>query len=168
MMYRPTARSSEVIELKVSRILTMIGELVPSDERAKQWAGRTRERFEEALLTLQKAGILAAVQWPSGYGPGDPDRFRGEVSGWLNATVRIVFRSRDHAGERISPCPPLSIANPAEQRAARVDGPGRVAIYQRLRAERIARGWTQEQLAADLRVSAAYISFDREWPTHSR
>lgn len=140
LMYRPAARSSTVVELKVSRILTMIGELVAPDERSKQWAGRTRDRFEDALLSLQEAGIVASVQWPTDYGPGDPDRFRGWVAGWLDATVRIVFRGGANAA------------------AAGVEKADYIDAYSRLRAVRIARGWTQEQLAADLGISAAYVS----------
>ena len=166
MMYRPTARSSEVIELKVSRILTMIGELVPSDERAKQWAGRTRERFEEALLSLQK------LFWRRYNG------LRSTVREILIAFGRGVGMAQRYGVNGVSqrgPCcradPPMPTAFSCESLPSNGrrewTGPD-VSRYQRLRAERIARGGTQEQFAADLRVSAAYIWFDREWPTHSR
>lgn len=82
-------RSRYEFERRIDHLLEDIGELPVHGARDCHWAGRLRERFDEAMLRLRENGIFAEVSWPGGHGPGDPDRNKGWVDHWLAARVHI-------------------------------------------------------------------------------
>jgi hypothetical protein len=77
------------IPIRIDQLLERIGELPVEQDRSKHWAGRTRDRFDEAMLMLREAGVFSDVRWPDGYGPGESDRSRGWVARWLSAKVLL-------------------------------------------------------------------------------
>ncbi len=77
------------IPIRIDQLLERIGELPVEQDRSKHWAGRTRDRFDEAMLMLREAGVFSDVRWPDGYGPGESDRPRGWVARWLSARVLL-------------------------------------------------------------------------------
>lgn len=146
-------------EMWIIRLLEGIGELPDSDARDKDWAGRTRDRFDAAMLALQEAGIFVGVDWPLGSGPDDGDRSRGWVKKWLQAKVVVTLPEEAPevlAGEPGSlPAPRRRRkSGPHRRRQAaepRVDGAA-------LRQARVGRGLSQETLAKHLGISEAYLS----------
>lgn len=76
---------------RVDHLLEDIGELVAPAQRDSHWAGRLRDRLDEALLRLQESSLFAEVSWPQGRGPGDLDRSKGWVDHWLASIVRICL-----------------------------------------------------------------------------
>lgn len=154
LLYRHAVRSARSIELPVERILSMIGELLHPHERSTHWAGRIRDRLEDALLTLQEAGVVEAVQWPVGRGPGDPDRGRGWVSAWFDTPVRIVFAKGPTSARLEAKRTARTGAVPTD-----IESPNyRTGDYAQLRYMRTARGITQMELARALRISDSYLS----------
>jgi DNA-binding XRE family transcriptional regulator len=147
-------RASETLERRIDGLLQDIGELPEPQKRDKDWAGRTRDRFDEAMLTLQEAGVFVNVEWPDGYGPGDKDRSKGWVAGWLAAKVRITLPST--APELPEPPPKL----PAPKRKRRAKQPAKVQLLDgsAIRRARTERGWTQQDLARHLGIAPAYLS----------
>jgi DNA-binding transcriptional regulator YiaG len=74
---------------RIDHLLEDIGELVAPAARDCHWAGRLRDRLDEAMLRLQECGLFAEVSWPNGRGPGDLDRSKGWVDHWLASVVHI-------------------------------------------------------------------------------
>ncbi len=62
--------------------------------RGGHWAGRVRDRFDDAMQALVEAAVFATVDWPDGYGPGDADRSKGWATPWLAAKVVISVPER--------------------------------------------------------------------------
>ncbi|MBM3488030.1 MAG: hypothetical protein FJX67_15585, partial [Alphaproteobacteria bacterium] len=85
----------------IGRLLADVGALPQEGARGGHWAGRVRDRFDEALMTLCDIGVVGDARWIDGHGPGDPDRARGYVERWLAARVVIklppVFESERRA-----------------------------------------------------------------------
>lgn len=152
------ASNRRTFEMRIDRLLERVGELPLPEERDKNQAPRTRERFENAMLTLQEAGVLSTVEWPDGYGPGDQDRSKGWVERWLSARVCGILpgappklpeaatralppRGKRGGGRKPKPPAPVQI----------IDGQ---AIWR----ARIRLGWTQEELARHLHIGRANLS----------
>lgn len=145
------------LEMHIRTLLEDVGELLEPEARDKDWARRTRERFDEAMLKLQEAGVFASVEWPDGYGPGDPDRARGWVEKWLSARVRITL---PEAPPELPEPAPIALPVTRRQRRARLKLP---SAEQRidgdaLRRARMERKLSQEELARLLGISASYLS----------
>ncbi|MGQ9569160.1 MAG: helix-turn-helix domain-containing protein [Anaerolineae bacterium] len=144
----------KVLEFRIGKLLEDIGELIVPDMRPKDWAGRTKERFDEAMLALKEAGIFSDVQWPDGYGPGDPDRARGWPERWLRASVIITLP--EQAPE---PAPKeLPALLPARKRPKRKPAKEQRISGAALRRTRIERNWRQAELAQALGISKGYLS----------
>jgi DNA-binding XRE family transcriptional regulator len=141
----------------MDHLLEDIGELPTPAHRTKDWAGRTRERTDAGLLLLQDLGVFGNLAWLDGYRPGDPDRSKGWVEGWLASRIQMTL-----AG--ISPTPALPAApsppNAAPHRrlrhATRTTGP--TVDGATLRQARQERGWSQAALAHALGISRTYLS----------
>ncbi len=151
-------RLSGPLALRIDRLLERIGELPLQEERSRNWAGRTRDRFDEALLALQEAGMFAEVSWPGGYGPGHPDRGRGWVDRWLAAKVVITLPQKApelpaEAGHKVLPAYRRRPRAPKAQqtKSGPIDG---VAI----RSARNDRYLSQKALARQLGISVPYLS----------
>jgi DNA-binding transcriptional regulator YiaG len=142
----------------VSTLLTDIGELPVEKARTKDWAGRTRDRLDDALLSLLEAGIFVHIDWPDGYGPSDEDRQRGWVDHWLAARIELSL-AMPMAPNQITDQPPAElllqtpdvIPESAPMEEAPISG-------QMIRRARAARKWKQEQLARYLSISVPYLS----------
>lgn len=145
--------------LRVDHLLESVGELPAPEERARNWAGRTRDRFDEAMLALREAGVFANAKWPDGCGPDDPDRSKGWAEKWLAAHVQITLpEAPPELPRNTSPAPlmpqhrrragPRSKKPTAEQQ---IDGAA-------IRQARTERGWSQEALARHLGISPPYLS----------
>ena len=86
-------RHPPVIVRRIDRLLADVGELPLPEVRTGHWAGRTRDRLERALSSLQSNGVLKSVTWPDGYGSNDL-RVGRWVEDWLSARVRIEMFTR--------------------------------------------------------------------------
>ena len=161
LLLHDISRSSKPLEFTVAQLLSMTGELPLPEYRGKQWAGRVRDRFDEAILALEHSGVFASVIWPDGFGPGDPDRYRGWVDRWLAARVLVSVKpvsgpDGSHAG---SPAR-TPVRTLDKKRSARtVPAPDCEAYdFRNLRAVRTDRGWTQRTLAERLGISPSLLS----------
>lgn len=143
------------ITRRIDHLLEDIGELPLASQRTKDWARRTRERFDSAMLLLQERGVFVELFWPDGHGPGDPDRSKGWVERWLSARVQMTF-----AG---TPQPVVlsdttsHVETPRKRNTRR---PPRAITVQgeTIRQARKARGWSQRALAHTLDISVPYLS----------
>ncbi len=151
-------RRGEPLPIRIDLLLEKIGELPIPSERGVHWARRTRIRFDEALLSLQEAGVLASVDWPDGHGPGQEDQGRGWVRKWLAAKVVITLpeRAPEPLGEprQVATGAASKPSTTSNKREAAVEGFDGAAI----RAARMDRGWSQQALAEHIGVSAAWLS----------
>ena len=82
-------RGQTTLVRRIDRLLSDVGELPVPAARGGHWAGRVRDRFDEAMQALVEAAVFTTVDWPDGYGPGDADRGKGWVAPWLAAKVVI-------------------------------------------------------------------------------
>lgn len=151
-------KSRSYIERRVDHLLEAIGELPIKEARDSHWAGRTRDRFDEALIRLQEAGIFAKVEWPKGDGPGDLDRNKGWVNRWLESKIKIhrrnaVVREEQPGAKQGRQWSPKR--RKSRNGSAKMDAglSGRA-----IRKRRIEESLTQEQLARKLNISNAYLS----------
>ncbi len=138
-------RSRRRMERRIDHLLEDIGELPDYEGRGHHWAGRTRDRFEEAMLRLVECGVLGRVDWVAGGGPGDADRSKGWVARWLASKVRIY-----------RPMPET-----AKPGAADVDRrPIRLRLESGgdIRSLRTKGLMSQKDMAKELRISPAYLS----------
>lgn len=140
--------------LRVAALLADIGELPVEAARTKDWAGRTRDRLDDALLSLIESGLFADISWPDGYGPTDEDRQRGWVERWLAARVAITIATPQAPAE-LSPPPEdwRALVLPGLPPADEAPISGQV-----IRRARAGRQWKQEQLARHLGISVPYLS----------
>ncbi len=143
------------IERRIDGLLQDIGELPIPKERNRHWAGRTRDRFDEAWLVLKESDVVTDVVWPNGYGPGEGDRSKGWVERWLNAKVIITL---PEPAEEL----PASIEQPRLVQPARRKRKRPAKVQQidgnKVRQVREARGWTQDDLAQHLGITQPYIA----------
>jgi DNA-binding XRE family transcriptional regulator len=139
-------------------LLADIGELPVEKARTKDWAGRTRDRLDEALLSLLEAGIFVHIDWPDGYGPSDEDRQRGWVDHWLAARIELAL-AMPVAPNQITDQTPAEILlqtpDVIPESAPIDESPISGQVIRRARA---ARKWKQEQLARHLSISVPYLS----------
>lgn len=154
-----TLQPGTLSPLRIDHLLESVGELLSPEKRDKNWAGRTRERFDEAMLKLQEVGVFGRVEWPDGCTPGDLDRNKGWVEKWLAARVQITL---PEAPPELPKDKPPALPLPRRQRKSQprprkpiaeqqVDGPA-------IRQARMERGWSQEALARYLDISTPYLS----------
>jgi len=142
------------VKLRISNLLEDIGELPEQEQRSGNWAGRTRDRFDEAMLTLQESGVFAGVEWPDGHAVGDTDRVRGWARKWLAASVMIalptaapemvqqVAGTRRRGGGRRHAIP---------SKEQRIDGG-------QIRQARLGYQWSQQTLAQKMGITVPYLS----------
>jgi len=152
-------RSGELM-LGIGRLLETVGEMLRPEYRHHSWIGRTKERFDSALLALLEEDLFTDIEWPKGFGPGETPKAKGWSQEWLNQKVKIVLNRRKVA------CPPASVLVYRSERgkekeetenaaASASDGVFKGIDLIRLRKD---LGWTQKELAEKLGVSRAYIS----------
>ena len=139
-------------DLRIANLLEDVGELPAPEHRGINWAGRTRERFDTAMLSLQEARVLAELSWPDGFGPGDADRSKGWTTRWLNTRVRVTLPDAPPEAPAVRALPGPSYRRPAAvSPEQRMDGA-------EIRKTRKARGWSQDALAKHLGISPVYLS----------
>lgn len=153
----PNQRQGLILR-RIDRLLEEAGALPRPKSRDRHWAGRTRERFDDAMLKLREVNIFADVTWPDGHGPGAPDRTKGWVEPWLNSKVKIILPDDPpelSLKERKALAPPRPRRGGRQSKpptpSQRIDG----AAIRRARAD---RGWKQATLARHLGVSTPYLS----------
>lgn len=140
----------------VAALLADIGELPRQPARTKDWAGRTRDRLDDALLSLVESGLFTSVTWPDGHGPADEDRQRGWVEQWLAARVVIELAMPAPTAQPALPSSQLILSlTPAPAEPVPDDGP---ISGQAIRRARAARQWKQDRLAQHLGISVPYLS----------
>jgi DNA-binding transcriptional regulator YiaG len=149
------ARSRYAFFRRVDHLLEDIGELVAPEQRDSHWAGRIRDRLDEALLRLQEGGIFAEVSWPNGRGPGDLDRGKGWVDHWLASIVRICRPGGPIAGvsggEKVEP------ARRRRRRKRTAKAPPTL-LGSEIRALRTGREMSLLSLAAEMGILTSYLS----------
>jgi hypothetical protein len=144
-------RSRAHIERRVESLLEDIGELPPPESRNAHWAGRLRDRFDEALLSLKERGLVDNVVWSDRFAPGSCDRNKGWVEPWLASKITLV-RPADLFG----PVDEKRVRKTVNRRrrAAQATAPGAGD----LRHARLRLGLSQISVAQALGVSASYLS----------
>jgi len=152
-------KSRGYVERRIDHLLETVGELPIMEGRDSHWAGRTRDRFDEALMRLQEAGVFEKVVWLSAGGPGDSDRNKGWVEQWLGSKVRIY--RKDAIVRTDGDAPSKSGRKGGRRKSARgsgasIDNP--FSTGRSIRTQRIASSMTQSQLAKKLNISNAYLS----------
>lgn len=147
-------RSRGSLERRIGHLLEDIGELPELDSRDSHWGGRVRDRFDEAVLMLQEAGVFGSVEWPEGYEPGDADRAKGWVEAWLASKI-ILNRPEAFGG-----CDVKAATRKRKRRRARKQDAGLVELRRGsvIRSLRVQRSISQSQFARELGISAAYLS----------
>ena len=152
-------KSRSYVERRINHLLEAIGELPIMEARDGHWAGRTRDRFDEALMRLQETGVLGNVTWLSTGGPGDLDRNKGWVEQWLGSKIRIY---RKDAVPHTDADGPSSSGRKNGRKRSRRDRDAcseePFATGKLIRRQRIASQLTQSQLAKKLNISNAYLS----------
>ena len=148
------ARSLQYLERRIDHLLQDIGELPMADGRGPHWAGRMRDRFDEAMLRLREAGTFATVEWPPAFTPGNSDRAKGWVARWLSSKVTIVLSAESSAKEG-----PAGQRSAHRRRRGAIKKPkGKALPIENLRSLRSNRGISQLELARQLGISASYLS----------
>jgi|GEM_PF-2679544 len=150
--------------LRVDHLLEDLGELPAPENRGRNWSGRTRERFDNAMLNLEKIGIFQKVEWPDGFGPEDTERSRGWTKNWLSARVKITLPDRPpelsenfkvrkltQKKETKAIKAPQNTITPAALDYTPFHG-------KQIRELRKGKGWSQKALAQYLGVSSSYLS----------
>ena len=142
-------------ERRIDHLLEDIGELPVSAERDCHWAGRLRDRFDEAMLRLQENGIFAEVHWPDGRGPGDLDRTKGWVDHWLASAVHI----RRPGGPAIEEGSAKQINGSRKRRRKKSSPPALPPVTgAEIRSLRTEKEMSQLNLADHLGISTSYLS----------
>ena len=122
------------------------------DERGHHWAGRTRDRVEEAMLRLQECGVLGRIEWALNGSPGDLDRSKGWVARWLASKITIYRPQPAAADERQENADGTRRTKDKRRIQARAETGGDV------RAIRTRGYMSQKDLAKELQISPAYLS----------
>lgn len=152
-------RNTGTMTRRIDHLLEAIGELPEEQHRGAHWAGRIRDRFDEAMLTLNDIGLFKSVVWSEGHGPGDFDRNKGWVQSWLSSKVVVSFapalwRRRMPAGG--AGRAPADAHRPGAGNRIDLKRPDlEIAAIRRMRVE---NGWSQKTLAKDLGISVYYLS----------
>jgi DNA-binding XRE family transcriptional regulator len=152
-------KSRSYVERRIDHLLETIGELPIVEARDSHWAGRTRDRFDEALIRLEEAGVFEKVTWLAAGGPGDLDRNKGWVEQWLGSKVRIYRKDAniDAVGKEAAKANRQSGRRKGHRaNAGAIENP--LANGRAIRKQRIAYSMTQSQLAKKLNISNAYLS----------
>lgn len=146
-------RSRGSMDRRVDHLLEDIGELPRLDARDSHWAGRVRDRFDEAVLQLHEDGLFGHVEWPRGHEPGASDRVKGWVDAWLAS--KIVLTRPGAFGENA-----IAARRKKRRRAVKAQSNKTVELRRGsvIRAMRLDRNISQTQLADELGISAAYLS----------
>ena len=150
-------RARSALARRIDSLLEGIGELPDLMSRDSHWGGRTRDRFDEAILMLQEAGVFTQVEWPEAFQPGDRDRYKGWVDSWLSSKI-VLHRPPAFGGAEEGAQP--KAARRKARRHVRQDSAvlPEVRRGSAIRALRASRNMSQLQLARELGISAPYLS----------
>jgi DNA-binding XRE family transcriptional regulator len=147
-MLRGVAKAGEPMTFIISNLLRDIGELPEESKRARDWARRTRERFDEALQRLTENKLFDKVEWPPRFSPGDQPAGRGWVEQWLNSRIQVLLPADAPAVMLQVPQKPV--------RAVKKIGDDQRIDTVNLREYRERLGKTQEELAEQFGISRYY------------
>ncbi len=152
-------RNTGTMTRRIDHLLESIGELPEEEHRGAHWAGRIRDRFDEAMLTLREIGLFESIAWSEGYGPGDCDRNKGWVYNWLSSKVAVSFAPslwgrKTSVGTARQGSADAHRPNRKSQRDLNQPSP-KMPTIRRMRVE---NGWSQKALAKNLGISACYLS----------
>ncbi len=141
--------SSPVQAYRVEVLLDAVGK-APERRRASPF----RERFEAALDTLQRDGVIAGWQYDD-WDESATER-RDWLADWRACTVLVTAPETIVAHYRAArqAVLPAAAAPPADGRAA----PAPEDLGALIKARRLALGWHQEQVAAALGISQGHLS----------
>lgn len=148
-------RARAATERRIESLIEDIGELPPPNERTAHWAGRLRDRFDEALMLLKEQGLIDDVVWPERFEPGARDRNKGWVEAWLASKIVLTRPARYFGAFETA-------ATPQARRRSRPANRGRKSGTPQapgdLRQIRLRHGLSQAAVAAALGVSPSYLS----------
>ena len=135
------------------------------EARDSHWAGRVRDRLNEAFLCLQETGVFRRIAWLSAGDTtefddyGELDRNKGWVEHWLGAKIRFYRR---HAPLRADSNGSAKLGRRVRRRKGPptkcVSGDVSVNSGRSIRKQRIVSGMSQFQLAKELKISSGYLS----------
>lgn len=152
------APQQATIKVSIDHLLQEVGEYLPQERRTRNWAGRLRERFDGAMLLLADEGIVSSVEWPEGFGPGDPDRNKGWVTRWLQSEVVIQLPVLLNNKTKLMIPTETELEQMNKRLVNRLSSFGEAVNGQDIRALRMKYGWSQENLAKYLRISNTQLS----------
>lgn len=114
------------IERRIESLLRSIGELPLPERRTRHWAGRTRDRLEEAMLLLRETQVFRQVGYCGAFDVEEADRAKGWVAKWLSGKIAIRSPEDGPARRRKGGRP---AARPAVPPAVVPDEPGAAADF---------------------------------------
>jgi len=146
-MIRGMAKRGEPLSIVIGNLLRDVGELPEPDVRGRNWAARTRDRFESGLLSLLDNKLLDGIEWPVRFKPGEAAKGVW-VDRWLESRILIWMPAVAPETEPVLP-------TPTRTRPIRND---QIVDVEALKSARDSLGWTQERLAGHFRISRSYLS----------
>lgn len=134
------------IKYKIQNLLEDVGEFPSKEEdREDNWARRTKDSLDKAMLDLKEQGIFTQVEWPDGYGPDCLDYSKGWVEKWLDTHVKVTLPETPPKKELIQ--------------KPKIDIDPRFLIYgNKVRSHRMRKGLDQIDLANYLGISRQHLS----------
>jgi len=146
-MIRGMAKRGEPMPIVIGNLLRDVGELPEPEMRPKNWAARTRDRFESGLLSLLDNKLLDGIEWPARFKPGEAAKGVW-VDRWLESKILIWMPAVAPETEPVLPLP-------TRTRLIRDD---QLVDVEALKSARDSLGWTQERLAGHFKISRTYLS----------
>lgn len=147
-------RARGSMERRIGQLLEDVGELPAFDARDGHWAGRVRDRFDEAILMLQESGVFGEIEWSHGHEPGTAERSKGWVERWLLSKI-VLNRPEVFGG-----CDVQAATRKRKKRGKRKTGASLVSLQRgsEIRAMRMTCNISQSKFADELGISAPYLS----------
>lgn len=91
LMLGGIAHDRPVVVRRIDHLLEDLGELPDESHRTNHWAGRTRDRLEEAAMQLTERGVFKKIDWSEEFGPGSIDRHKGWTNSWLASKLQLTL-----------------------------------------------------------------------------
>lgn len=148
------SRPGGTLPRRVGDLIEEIGELPRRDARGEGWGGRMRDRLVQAVALLQETGVLGGAEWPAGREPERGESNKRKTGAWLAGKI-VLHRSAAAgvSGGAID-------TRTGSMRRPEKNSRGLLELHRGsvIRAMRMDRKISQDRLARELGISAAYLS----------